>query len=230
MKQQATLVSVPFMVLGTVFCVCLVAANLLETKVIQLFGPFSATAGLLVFPISYILNDCIAEVWGFRKARLIIWLGFGMNFMVVLLSQLAVALPAAPFWEGEEGFNFVFGLAPRIAAASLTAFLAGSFVNAYIMSRMKVASRGRHFSLRAILSTVAGEGADSLIFFPLAFGGLISPAELLKLIGVQVVLKTLYEVVALPVTVRLVRYIKKKEGSDVYDEHISYNILRIKEI
>lgn len=230
MKQQATLVSVPFMVLGTVFCVCLVAANLLETKVIQLFGPFSATAGLLVFPISYILNDCIAEVWGFRKARLIIWLGFGMNFMVVLLSQLAVALPAAPFWEGEEGFNFVFGLAPRIAAASLTAFLAGSFVNAYIMSRMKVASRGRHFSLRAILSTVAGEGADSLIFFPLAFGGLISPTELLKLIGVQVVLKTLYEVVALPVTVRLVRYIKKKEGSDVYDEHISYNILRIKEI
>ena len=230
MKQQATLVSVPFMVLGTVFCVCLVAANLLETKVIQLFGPFSATAGLLVFPISYILNDCIAEVWGFRKARLIIWLGFGMNFMVVLLSQLAVALPAAPFWEGEESFNFVFGLAPRIAAASLTAFLAGSFVNAYIMSRMKVASRGRHFSLRAILSTVAGEGADSLIFFPLAFGGLISPAELLKLIGVQVVLKTLYEVVALPLTVRLVRYIKKKEGSDVYDEHISYNILRIKEI
>ena len=230
MKQQATLVSVPFMVLGTVFCVCLVAANLLETKVIQLFGPFSATAGLLVFPISYILNDCIAEVWGFRKARLIIWLGFGMNFMVVLLSQLAVALPAAPFWEGEEGFNFVFGLAPRIAAASLTAFLAGSFVNAYIMSRMKVASRGRHFSLRAILSTVAGEGADSLIFFPLAFGGLISPAELLKLIGVQVVLKTLYEVLALPLTVRLVRYIKKKEGSDVYDEHISYNILRIKEI
>ena len=218
------------MVLGTVFCVCLVAANLLETKVIQLFGPFSATAGLLVFPISYILNDCIAEVWGFRKARLIIWLGFGMNFMVVLLSQLAVALPAAPFWEGEEGFNFVFGLAPRIAAASLTAFLAGSFVNAYIMSRMKVASRGRHFSLRAILSTVAGEGADSLIFFPLAFGGLISPAELLKLIGVQVVLKTLYEVVALPLTVRLVRYIKKKEGSDVYDEHIYYNILRIKEI
>ena len=218
------------MVLGTVFCVCLVAANLLETKVIQLFGPFSATAGLLVFPISYILNDCIAEVWGFRKARLVIWLGFGMNFMVVLLSQLAVALPAAPFWEGEEGFNFVFGLAPRIAAASLTAFLAGSFVNAYIMSRMKVASRGRHFSLRAILSTVAGEGADSLIFFPLAFGGLIWPAELLKLIGVQVVLKTLYEVVALPVTVRLVRYIKKKEGSDVYDEHISYNILRIKEI
>ena len=112
--KKDNLVSVPFMVLGIVFCVCLVAANLLETKVVQL-GPISITAGLLVFPISYIINDCIAEVWGFRKARLIIWMGFLMNFMVVALGQIAVALPAAPFWEGEESFNFVFGMAPRIA-------------------------------------------------------------------------------------------------------------------
>ena len=125
MKKE-NLVSVPFMVLGIVFCVCLVAANLLETKVVQL-GPISVTAGLIVFPISYIINDCIAEVWGFRKARLIIWMGFLMNFMVVAMGQLAVALPAAPFWEGEESFNFVFGMAPRIAVASLTAFLVGSF-------------------------------------------------------------------------------------------------------
>ena len=95
--KKDNLVSVPFMVLGIVFCVCLVAANLLETKVVQL-GPISITAGLLVFPISYIINDCIAEVWGFRKARLIIWMGFLMNFMVVALGQIAVALPAAPFW------------------------------------------------------------------------------------------------------------------------------------
>ena len=184
MKKE-NLVSVPFMVLGIVFCVCLVAANLLETKVVQL-GPISVTAGLIVFPISYIINDCIAEVWGFRKARLIIWMGFLMNFMVVAMGQLAVALPAAPFWEGEESFNFVFGMAPRIAVASLTAFLVGSFINAYVMSRMKVAS--------------------------------------------QVVLKTLYEVIVLPVTVRVVKYIKRVDDTDVYDEHISYNILRIKEI
>ena len=133
------------MVLGIVFCVCLVAANLLETKVVQM-GPITVTAGLIVFPISYIINDCIAEVWGFRKARLIIWMGFLMNFMVVALGQIAVALPAASFWEGEEGFNFVFGMAPRIAVASLTAFLVGSFINAYVMSRMKVASQGRNFS------------------------------------------------------------------------------------
>ena len=217
------------MVLGIVFCVCLIAANLLETKVIQL-GPVSVTAGLIVFPVSYIINDCIAEVWGFRKARLIIWMGFLMNFMVVAMGQLAVLLPAAPFWQGEEAFNFVFGLAPRIAAASLLAFLVGSFLNAYVMSRMKVASAGKHFSLRAILSTVAGEGADSLIFFPLAFGGLMPADELGKMMLVQVILKTLYEVVVLPVTIRVVKYIKRMEGTDVYDQHISYNILKINEI
>ncbi len=228
MKKE-NLVSVPFMVLGIVFCVCLVAANLLETKVVQL-GPVAVTAGLLVFPISYIINDCIAEVWGFRKVRLIIWMGFLMNFLVVALGQIAVALPAAPFWEGEEGFNFVFGMAPRIAVASLLAFLVGSFMNAYVMSRMKVASHGKHFSVRAILSTVAGESADSLIFFPLAFGGLMPLEELGKMMLVQVILKTLYEIIILPVTVRVVSYVKRVDGSDVYDEHISYNILKIKEI
>ena len=228
MKKENT-VSVPFMVLGIVFCVCLVAANLLETKVVQL-GPVAVTAGLLVFPISYIINDCIAEVWGFRKARLIIWMGFLMNFLVVALGEIAVALPAAPFWEGEEGFNFVFGMAPRIAAASLLAFLVGSFMNAYVMSRMKVASHGKHFSLRAVLSTLAGESADSLIFFPLAFGGLVPLEELGRMMLVQVVLKTLYEVIILTVTVRAVNYVKRVDGSDVYDEHISYNILKIKEI
>lgn len=217
------------MLLGILFCVCLVAANLLETKVVQA-GPLSVTAGLLVFPISYIINDCIAEVWGFRKARLIIWMGFLMNFMVVALGKVAVWLPAAPFWQGEEAFNFMFGLAPRIAAASLMAFLVGSFLNAYVMSRMKLASDGRNFSLRAILSTVAGEGADSLIFFPLAFGGLMPVAELGKMMLVQVCLKTLYEIIILPVTIRVVDYIKRVDGTDVYDDHISYNILKINEL
>ena len=117
------------MLLGILFNVCLVASNLLETKVIQI-GPIIATAGLIVFPISYIINDCIAEVWGFKKARLIIWSGFAMNFLTIGFARLAIVLPAAPFWEGEDSFNFVFGLAPRIAIASLLAFLVGSFLNA----------------------------------------------------------------------------------------------------
>ncbi|NDO60260.1 queuosine precursor transporter [Bacteroides caecimuris] len=226
MKEK---VSVPFMLLGILFNVCLIAANLLETKVIQI-GSLTVTAGLLVFPISYIINDCIAEVWGFKKARLIIWSGFAMNFFVVALGLIAVAIPAAPFWEGEEHFDFVFGMAPRIVAASLMAFLVGSFLNAYVMSKMKVASQGRNFSARAIWSTVVGETADSLIFFPVAFGGIIAWKELLVMMGIQILLKSLYEVMILPVTIRVVKAIKKIDGSDVYDTNISYNVLKIKDI
>lgn len=220
MKEK---VSVPFMLLGILFNVCLITANLLEAKVIQVFG-ITVTSGLLVFPISYIINDCIAEVWGFKKARLIIWTGFAMNFFVVAIAQIAVALPAAPFWEGEEGFNFVFGMAPRIVMASLSAFLVGSFLNAYVMSKMKVASQGKNFSARAIWSTVVGETADSLIFFPLAFGGIIAMPELVVMMGIQIVLKSLYEVMILPVTIRVVAAIKRIEGTDVYDKDISYRI------
>ena len=226
MKEK---VSVPFMLLGILFNVCLIAANLLETKVIQV-GSLTVTAGLLVFPISYIINDCIAEVWGFKKARLIIWSGFAMNFFVVALGLIAVAIPAAPFWEGEEHFNFVFGMAPRIVAASLMAFLVGSLLNAYVMSKMKVASQGRNFSARAIWSTVVGETADSLIFFPVAFGGVIAWKELLIMMGIQIVLKSMYEVIILPVTIRVVKAIKKIDGSDVYDTNISYNVLKVKDI
>ena len=226
MKEK---VSVPFMLLGILFNVCLIAANLLETKVIQI-GSLTVTAGLLVFPISYIINDCIAEVWGFKKARLIIWSGFAMNFFVVGLGLIAVAIPAAPFWEGEEHFDFVFGMAPRIVAASLMAFLVGSFLNAYVMSKMKVASQGRNFSARAIWSTVVGETADSLIFFPVAFGGIIAWPELLVMMCIQIVLKSLYEVMILPVTIRVVKAIKKIDGSDVYDTNISYNVLKVKDI
>ena len=208
-------VTVPFMLLGILFNICLVASNLLETKVVQV-GGITATAGLIVFPISYIINDCIAEVWGFKKARLIIWSGFASNFLVIAFAQLAVLLPAAPFWEGEEGFNFVFGMAPRIAVASLIAFLAGSFLNAYVMSKMKIASNG--------------ESADSMIFFPIAFAGLIPAGELLIMIGTQAVLKSLYEVIILPVTIRVVKYIKKVDGNDVYDLGTSYNILKVKDI
>ena len=214
--QKTSTVTVPFMLLGILFNICLVASNLLETKVIQVFG-ITATAGLIVFPISYIINDCIAEVWGFKKARLIIWSGFASNFLVIGFAQLAVLLPAAPFWEGEEGFNFVFGMAPRIAIASLMAFLVGSFLNAYVMSKMKIASAGKNFSLRAIVSTLVGESADSMIFFPIAFAGLIPVGELFIMIGTQAVLKSLYEVIILPVTIRVVNYIKKVDGNDVYD-------------
>jgi uncharacterized integral membrane protein (TIGR00697 family) len=222
-------VSVAFMLFGILFSVCLITSNLLETKIIQI-SSITLTAGLLVFPISYIINDCIVEVWGFKKARLIIWIGFTMNFFVITVAQIAVAIPAAPFWEGEEGFNFVFGMAPRVTFASLIAFLAGSFVNAYVMSRMKIARKGKHFSARAIWSTIVGETVDSLIFFPIAFGGLVFGEELLTLMGMQIVLKSLYEVIVLPVTIRVVKTVKKIDETDAYDTSISYNVFKVKDI
>lgn len=222
-------VSLPFLVMGVVFCVCLICSNLLEVKMVSL-GGITATAGLIVFPISYIINDCIAEVWGYRKARLIIWLGFLMNLLAVLFIQLAIVLPSAPFWEGQSAFEATFSSTPRILLASFIAFLAGSFLNAYVMSKMKISSGGKHFSLRAIASTVVGESADSLLFFPIAFGGVVPVKELIVLIITQACLKTAYEIIILPVTIRVVRLVKRIDGSDVYDRQVSYNIFKIKEI
>lgn len=214
-------VSTLFMLLGILFCVCLITANVLETKQISV-GPLTITGGLLVFPLSYIINDTVCEVWGYAKARILIWMGFAMNFLFVLFGAVADALPAAPYWQGEEGFHMVFGLAPRITLASFMAFLVGSFINAYVMSRMKLRSQGRHFSLRAIASTVFGESADSLIFFPIAFWGVIPASEMVPLILSQIALKTLYEVLALPVTIRAVKAAKDIEGVDVYDKGVNY--------
>ena len=150
-----------------------------------------------------------------------------MNFLFVTFGALCDALPAAPYWDNDAGFHAVFGLAPRIALASFLAFLVGSFVNAYVMSRMKINSNGKNFSARAIMSTVYGEIADSLIFFPLALGGVVPMKELPVLIVSQVVLKTLYEIIVLPITIRVVKATKKLEGEDTYDNGINYSVWKI---
>ena len=214
------------MLFSILFCVCLIAANILETKQISVFG-ISLTGGLIVFPVSYIINDCVCEVWGFRKARLLIWTGFAMNFFFVTMGALCDWIPGAPYWTNQEGFHAIFGLAPRVVAASFVAFIVGSFANAYVMSKMKIHDGGKRFSLRAILSTVAGETCDSIIFFPLALGGVVPTEELPKLMLWQVLLKTLYEVIALPLTIRIVRKLKSHEGEDVYDKGINYSIWQI---
>lgn len=221
MQKRQNTVSVLFMIFSILFCVCLITANILETKQIQVLS-VSLTGGLIVFPVSYIINDCVCEVWGYSKARMLIWLGFAMNFFFVMVGALCDAIPGAPYWDNEEGFHAIFGLAPRIAAASFIAFICGSFINAYVMSKMKIASNGKNFSLRAILSTVAGESIDSLIFFPLALSSVVPSKELILLMVWQVILKTVYEIIALPITIRVVKALKKYEGEDVYDEGISY--------
>ncbi len=224
MKEK---VSIPFMIVGTLFCVCLILANFLESKLIQI-GPVNATAGLIVFPIAYILNDCIAEVWGYKKASMIIWTGFAMNFFAVAVAQIAIALPSAPYYEGQEAFSTVFGATLRITIASFIAFIVGSFLNAYVMSKMKVATKGKGFGYRAILSTLIGESADSLIFFPIAFAGVIGMKELFILIVTQAALKTAYEIIILPVTYRVVNFVKRIDNTDTYDENISYKLFNFK--
>jgi uncharacterized integral membrane protein (TIGR00697 family) len=222
-------VSVLFMFAGILFATCLLISNILATKILMI-GPWAAPAGVLIFPLAYILNDVITEVWGFAKARLIIWTGFAVNLLAVLFFTLGVAVPGAPFWENQQAFATILGNTPRIVAASLMAYLVGSFLNAFIMSRMKVITRGKGFSARAIVSTLVGESADSSIFILIAFAGVFPLGVILTMIVTQALIKTAYEILILPITVWVVGQVKRAEGVDTFDEGVSYNLFRVKEI
>lgn len=243
MDKKQSPITPSYVFVGLLFTVCLITSNLLETKLFHVFGSINLTCGFIVFPISYILNDCIAEVWGYAKARLLIWLAFLMNFFVVIMGGIACWLP--PIVPGSDAaFCEVFSFAPQVAVSSFIAFLVGSFLNAWVMSKMKNQSRNKshfnvRFSMRAIASTIVGESADSLIFFPLAFMILpmvfegeakVTTPLLINLMLTQVVAKTLFEVVALPITIRVVHFLKRHDNIDFFDEAISYNPLKIREL
>ncbi len=226
--------TVLFMLLSVSFVVCLIVSNLIEIKTVDL-GWFTITAGVIVFPISYIINDCVVEVYGFRKARLMIWTGFAMSLMVALFLQLAISLPGGDEWHSQEAMEAVYGGVPRIMAASFLAFICGSMVNAYVMSRMKVAAgnskhSARSFSLRAMVSTLWGESVDSVIFFPIAFGEVLEWTTIGSLILTQVLIKTVYEMAVLPVTIALVRRLKRAEKLDAVDEGVDYRWWRMADL
>lgn len=214
--------SLTFLLLTVTFCVCLIISNLMEIKTVDL-GFMTITAGVAVFPLSYIINDCLVEIYGFRKARLVIFLGFSMNLLTVLLLHLGLWLPGSETWTEQEAMEAIFGATPRILCASFTAFLAGSLTNAWVMAKMKqsATSDGRNatsatrFSARAILSTIWGEGIDSIIFFPMAFAGVLPWGAIISLILTQTVLKTVYEIIALPLTVMLVKRLRRLEYSPI---------------
>lgn len=221
--------STTFLLMAVAFTVCLISSNLFATKIFSLGWGVNLPGAVVIFPISYILNDCLTEVWGYRKARLVIWTAFAANLFVVLVGQAVVWLPSASFWEGGEHFDYMFNMAPRVAFASLLAFLAGSTMNSLVLSKMKVADNGRRFGLRAILSSVAGELLDSLIFMPIAFYG--APLKALgTMLLFQVSFKILYEIAILPVTSAVVRKVKESEGVDVFDRDISYNPFKLTDI
>ncbi|WP_321436674.1 queuosine precursor transporter [uncultured Bacteroides sp.] len=226
MKSKVT---VSFMLMGILFSMCLVLSNILAVKQFQVLG-LPSTAGLIIFPISYVINDCITEVWGFRKARLIIWIAFAVNFLAILLFQISVALPPASHWMMQDSYAAVLAQTPRIAFASLLAFLVGSFLNAYVMSRMKIMHHGKKFGQRAIASTVLGELADTFVFTTVGFLFVIPLNVVLQIIVVETIAKIAFEILVLPITRRVVNYVKLIEGTDVYDEDISYSVIKIKDI
>jgi queuosine precursor transporter len=226
MKQN---VSITFMMAGILFSSCLLISNIIASKIIMI-GPWSAPAGVLIFPVTYILNDVIVEVWGYRKARLIIWSGFGVNLLAVIFFSIGMIIPAAPFWQNHEAFVTILGNTPRIAFASLLAYLTGSFLNAIVMSKVKMMMNGKSFSIRAILSTLLGESADSLIFISIAFAGTLPFNIILGMILTQVVIKTVYEIIILPVTIMVVNRVKRIENIDTFDNSVSYNPFLLNQI
>jgi uncharacterized integral membrane protein (TIGR00697 family) len=211
-----------FHVVAMVFLASLLIADTLAVKIIQV-GSFTLPAGILCFPIAYIINDCLTEVYGYAKTRTVIWWGFFCLALMSLLYYLATIIPPAPFWTEQPAFEKLFGLVPRIALASFIAYLVGSFLNSYVMSIMKMKTKGKYLWTRTIGSTIVGEGADSLVFNLVAFYGVFGFGEVMFIAFSGFVLKTLYEVVMTPFTYIAIGWLKRKENEDKYDIGVDYN-------
>lgn len=212
-----------YMLLTVLFTSCLLISNIVANKLIQ-FGPWSLSAAVIIFPLSYILGDVIAEVYGFRAARRTMWFGFAMNGLMVILFTIVSWLPVPVWFEHGDAYSTVLGNTPRLFAASMLAYILGSWINAVTLSKLKVKSNGKGFGFRAIVSTFFGEFVDSLIFVPVAFFGNMPFEELLKMMALQITFKTIYEIIILPVTSIVVKKVKKVDGIDVIDRNESYNL------
>lgn len=199
-----------FVCMSIVFVCCLLLSNILAAKIINVGFGFSITAGALVFPISYIINDILAEVYGYENTKKVIIFGFIMNLFMTLIITLAIIIPAPVWYENSKAFKTILGATPRNYIASVIAYILGSLVNAKIMVVLKTKENNK-FGVRAILSTLFGELTDSLLFVSIAFIGNIPINQLIIMILTQVVLKTLYEIVCLPATVNIVKKVKKIE-------------------
>lgn len=218
--------SIWFLLIVATFITCLITANIIAVKLVDL-GGLIVDAGIVIFPISYIVGDVLTEVYGFRQARRVIWLGFLCNLIVVIGIVVGQALPAAGFWEAQDAYDRILGYTPRILIASFIAFLVGEFANSYVLARMKVATQGRWLWSRTITSTIVGQGFDSVIFIFIAFWGTSPNEALISSMVTQWLFKVAYEALATPLTYVVVNFVKRKENLDVYDEGISFNPLSL---
>jgi len=211
-----------FMVIVALFVTCLITANITAVKLVNLFG-FILPAAILIFPLSYIIGDVLTEVYGYGQARRVIWLGFSCNFITVLAIWMGQVLPAASFWDGQEAYERILGYTPRLLFASFLAYFVGEFANSFVLAKMKIATGGRWLWLRTIGSTLVGQGLDSLVFITLAFVGTIPLAALMLTIVTQWLAKSVYEAAVTPLTYVVVKFLKRKEGFDVYDHETRFN-------
>lgn len=212
--------------LAMLFVATMLVSNTVAVKIIDL-GGLQMPAGIICFPIAYIFNDVFVEVYGYEKTRSVIWFGFACLAFMAGMYFLATLLPPAPIWQDEEAFGRLFGMTPRIAMASFVGYLVGSFLNAFVMSRMKVLTHGRHLWSRIIGSTIVGEAGDSILFNIVAFSGIFDFRQILFLGCSSFLLKTLYEVVATPLTYLVANWLKRVEMTDKYDHGVSYNPFRL---
>lgn len=215
-----------FHLVAMLFVATLLLGNTLAVKIIQI-GTFSLPAGIVCFPLAYIVNDCLTEVYGYEKCRTVIWGGFICLALMALFYYIAVILPPASFWEGQEAFAMFFGFVPRIVLGSFIAFLLGSFLNSYVLSRMKIKSQGRHLWKRTIGSTIVGEGVDSIVFNCIAFVGIFPFKDVMFIALSGFVLKTLYEILMTPLTYIAVGWLKKKEEKDIFDHGADYSVFKV---
>jgi uncharacterized integral membrane protein (TIGR00697 family) len=211
-----------YLYISILFVAILMISNTVAVKIVQL-GPLTLAGGILIFPITYIFGDILTEVYGYQASRPIIWAGFISSTLMALCYFLVQVLPSAVFWPHQAAFSTILGQAPRIVLASLIAYLVGEFINSFIMSRLKVLTRGRLLWFRTIGSTLAGEGADSILFGIIAFAGTVPLAGLVSIVLSGYLAKVAIEVVMTPITYKVVAFLKKHDQSDVYDENVSYN-------
>ena len=216
--------SLSFVVVVALFVTSLLTANVMAVKLFGFWG-LILPAGVVVFPISYICGDVLTEVYGYRAARRVIWLGFLCNFLAVAAIYVGGILPAAPVWQDQQAYETILGYTPRLLAASFLAYLVGEFANSYVLARMKVATNGRWLWSRTIGSTVVGQGLDSLVFVFLAFVGKIPLTAIISTIVAQWLVKSAYEALATPLTYVVVNRLKRTEGVDVYDRDTNFNPL-----
>ncbi len=204
------------------FVTVLLCANLIGASKVAAIHGFTFGAGVLFFPISYVFGDVLTEVYGYARARKVVWAGFGALAFASFMSWAVLAFPPAPGWPHQAAFDTVFGSTPRIVLASLVAYFSGEFCNSYVLAKMKVSTNGRFLWMRTIGSTIAGELVDSLIFYPAAFLGTWSNELVLRVMVGNYVLKVLWEAAMTPVTYRVVGFLKRAEHEDYFDRHTNF--------